>query len=154
MPIQLGEKNKLYYDSGLLNGGSSDYSELEDVSNVTVAESKETGEVRSRATSYVGHLPSLRTVSFSFEMIRDTGDTDYQALRGAYDDDEKVVFVVADGAYPPESGDTVARLKMECYITGWERSEPIGEADAVTITCELAADATNDPDYQTETGGA
>ncbi len=152
MPIQLGEKNKLYYDSGVLAGGSTSLSELDDVQNVTINETKETGEVRKRSSKFVGHLPSLRTVGFSFDMIRDTGDTNYQNLRGAYDDDDPGDFVIADGAYPPASGVTVARLKATFYITGWERTEPIGTADAVTVTCSLAADATNDPDYDTETG--
>jgi hypothetical protein len=151
MAKQLGEKNKLYYDSGLLSGGASAYTLLTDVVNVTINETKETGEVRSRATKYVGHLPSLRLVSFSFDMIRDVTDANYQALRDAYDADDPVVFRIASGTVPAGSGVTVAHLTFTVFLTGWERTEPIGTADAVTITGELSANAV-DPVYDTETG--
>lgn len=151
MAQQLGQTNKLYYDSGTLGGGAEAWTEVPCVTELTVNDTKETGTIRCRDTKFEKSLPSIRLTDFNFTMARDIEDVDYQALRGAYDDDSQVIFKIASGEDPPATGVTISRYILNTYLTGWERAEAFGEFDTVTITASLAANAP-DPLYETETG--
>ncbi len=126
MAIKLGMEAKLYYGPA----GSTATTELTNVKDVTL--NLETGEadVTTRGNQgWRATVATLKNGSVEFEMIWDTGDAGFTAIRQAYFNNTAIALAILDG----ESGEG---LDADFSITNFTRNEPLEEAITVSVTAK------------------
>ncbi len=126
MAIKLGMEAKLYYGAA----GSTPTTELTNVKDVTL--NLETGEadVTTRGNQgWRATVATLKNGSVEFEMIWDTGDAGFTAIREAYFNNTAIALAILDG----ESGEG---LDADFSITNFSRNEPLEEAITVSVTAK------------------
>lgn len=135
MPIKLGLEAKIYYKAGGQGGGGA-WTEMTNVRDVTL--SLETGEadVTTRANSgWRATVATLKEASVEFEMVWDTADAGFTAIKNAYLTNAPIGFQVRDGA----GGQG---LQADFMITQFSRSEPLEEAISVSVTAKVTYSTT------------
>lgn len=135
MPIKLGMEAKLYYKPGGQSGGGA-WNELTNVRDVTLT--LETGEadVTTRANSgWRATVATLKEATVEFEMVWDTADAGFSAIKDAYLGNDPIGLQVRDGA----GGQG---LQADFMITSFSRSEPLEEAITVSVTAKVTYSTT------------
>jgi hypothetical protein len=123
MSAHLGLNCKLY--RGTAGGNAT--TEMTNVKDVTL--NMETGEadVTTRAANgWRVYLATLKEATLEFDMNVDSGDSDYGAIRSAFLGGTKLAFKVTDN-----SGQGI---KFDGMVTGFNNSQPLEEADTVSVT--------------------
>jgi predicted secreted protein len=130
MAIKLGMDAKLFYKAGG-QGGAGQWTELTNVRDVTL--SLETGEadVTTRGNSgWRATVGTLKEASVEFEMVWDTADAGFAAIKDAFFDNEMIGLQVLD--------DTGGQgLQADFSITNFSRSEALEEAITVSVTAKV-----------------
>jgi predicted secreted protein len=130
MAIKLGMDAVLNYKAGGVGGGGS-WTELANVKDVTL--SLETGEadITTRANSgWRATVGTLKEASVEFEMVWDTADAGFTAIKDAFFNNTEIGLQVLDGA--AGSG-----LEADFSITNFSRSEQLEEALTVSVTAKV-----------------
>ena len=122
---------KLGLDAKLFHGpvGATASSELVNVKAVTLY--LETGEadITTRAAKgWRATAATLKDASIEFEMLWDTKDEGFKAIKEAYFTGKPIALFVSDGE---GSG-----LDADMVITGFSRNEPLEEALTVSVTAK------------------
>jgi hypothetical protein len=135
----LGMNAKLYRGDDLLESASSsdisgiNWEEITNVRDVTL--NLETGEadVTTRANSgWKQTLATLKDGSVEFEMVWDTNDPDFAAIRDAWLNNTEISLAVMDGDI-----DTLAQgLVSNFVVTNFSRTEPLEDAIKVSVTAK------------------
>jgi hypothetical protein len=135
----LGMNAKLYRGDDLLESASSseisgiNWDEITNVRDVTL--NLETGEadVTTRANSgWKQTLATLKDGSVEFEMVWDTNDPDFAAIRDAWLNNTEISLAVMDGDI-----DTLAQgLVSNFVVTNFSRTEPLEDAIKVSVTAK------------------
>lgn len=135
MPIKLGMEAKIFYKVGGQGGGGA-WTELTNVRDVTL--SLETGEadVTTRANAgWRAVVATLKEASVEFEMVWDTADAGFTAIKNAYLTNAPIGFQVRDGV----GGQG---LQADFMITQFSHSEPLEEAISVSVTAKVTYSTT------------
>jgi len=135
MAIKLGMDAVLNFKSGGV-GGAGSWTELANVKDVTL--SLETGEadITTRANAgWRATVGTLKEASVEFEMVWDTADAGFTAIKDAFFNNAVIGLQVLDG--PVGSG-----LEADFSITNFSRSEQLEEALTVSITAKVTYDGT------------
>lgn len=130
MAIKLGMEAKLFYKVGGQGGGGG-WTELANVRDVTLT--LETGEadVTTRANlGWRATVATLREASVEFEMVWDTADAGFTAIKNAYLNNEMIGLQVLDG----QGGQG---LQADFMITSFSRSEALEEAITVSVAAKV-----------------
>jgi hypothetical protein len=138
MAIRLGMEAKLYYKVGG-QGGAGGWVELTNVRDVTLT--LETGEadVTTRANQgWRATVATLKEASVEFEMVWDTGDAGFTAIKDAYLNNDIIGLQVLDDT-EPNGGQG---LQADFMITTFSRSEALEEAITVSVTAKVTYSAT------------
>lgn len=132
MGVKLGMEAKLYYKSGGV-GGAGSWNELTNVRDVTL--NLETGEADASTRGNNGWRATVSTLkegSIEFEMVWDTADAGFTAIRTAYFNNAAIGFRILDGANPGDG----QGLEADFMITNFSRSEPLEEVITVSVTAK------------------
>ncbi len=135
MAIKLGMDAVLNFKSGGV-GGAGSWTELANVKDVTL--SLETGEadITTRANAgWRATVGTLKEASVEFEMVWDTADAGFTAIKDAFFNNAVIGLQVLDG--PLGEG-----LEADFSITNFSRSEQLEEALTVSITAKVTYDGT------------
>jgi len=135
MAIKLGMDAVLNFKSGGV-GGAGSWTELANVKDVTL--SLETGEadITTRANAgWRATVGTLKEASVEFEMVWDTADTGFTAIKDAFFNNAVIGLQVLDG--PAGEG-----LEADFSITNFSRSEQLEEALTVSVTAKVTYDGT------------
>ena len=132
MGKKIGLDCKLYYNAAgnenpIVPGN---WTELTNCRDVTL--NLETGEadVTTRGNQgWRATVATLKNGSVEFEMIWDTGDAGFTAIRQAYFNNTAIALAILDG----ESGEG---LDADFSITNFTRNEPLEEAITVSVTAK------------------
>ena len=130
MAIKLGMDAVLNYKTGGVGGGGS-WTELANVKDVTL--SLETGEadITTRANAgWRATVGTLKEASVEFEMVWDTADTGFTAIKDAFFNNTEIGLQVLDDA-------TGSGLEADFSITNFSRSEQLEEALTVSVTAKV-----------------
>jgi predicted secreted protein len=135
MAIKLGMDAKLLFKAGG-QGGAGQWTVLNNVRDVTL--SLETGEadVTTRGNSgWRATVGTLKEASVEFEMVWDTADSGFGAVKDAFFDNEMIGLQVLD--------DTAGQgLQADFSIITFSRSEALEEAITVSVTAKVTYSAT------------
>lgn len=135
MAIRLGMEAVLNYKTGG-QGGAGAWTALANVRDVTLT--LETGEadVTTRANEgWRATVATLKEGSVEFEMVWDTADAGFTAIKDAYLTNAPIGLQVLDE-------DAGQGLQADFMITNFSRSEALEEAITVSVTAKVTYSAT------------
>ncbi len=133
MAIKLGMDAKLYFKAGGI-GGAGAWTEMGNVKDVTL--NLETGEadVTTRANGgWKATVGTLKEGSVEFEMVWDTADPGFAAIKDAYFSNGKIGLAVMDGLIEQAGSQG---LQADFSITNFSRKEALEEAITVSVTAK------------------
>jgi hypothetical protein len=126
MSIKLGMEAKLYYGAA----GATATSELTNVKDVTLNLESGEADVTTRANAgWRATIGTLKTGSVEFEMIWDSDDAGFTAIKDAYFNNEPIALAILDEA----GGEG---LDADFSITSFSRKEALEEAITVSVTAK------------------
>ena len=126
MSIKLGMEAKLYYGAA----GATATSELTNVKDVTLNLESGEADVTTRGNAgWRATVGTLKTGSVEFEMIWDSDDAGFAAIKDAYFNNEPIALAILDEA----GGEG---LDADFSITSFSRKEALEEAITVSVTAK------------------
>jgi len=135
MAIRLGMEATLNYKTGGQGGGGS-WNELSNTKDVTLSLEAGEADVTTRANNgWRAIVATLKEASVEFEMVWDTGDAGFGAIKDAYLGNSVIGLQILDG-------DTGEGLQADFMITSFSRSEALEEAITVSVTAKVTYSAT------------
>ena len=117
-------------------GAGGAWTELTNVQDVTLNLEKGETDLTTRANNgWEAIGATLKSASVEFDMIWDTADAGFTAIKDAYFDNTVIGFQVLDGS----SGQG---LQADFEIMNFSRSEPLKEGLKVSVTAKIARSTT------------
>jgi len=144
MGVKLGMDAKLYRNTG--SYGSPVWNEVKNVKDVTLNLEAGEADVTTRGNGgWRANIATLKDASLEFEMVWDTADDDFTAIRTAFLANAAIEFAVLDG---PVATSGSQGLRASMAITNFSRAEPLEEAIKVSVTAKPTY-AANPPEWMT-----
>jgi len=126
-----GMYGKLYYCVAGI-GGTPTWVELKNVKDVTTTLQKAEADVTTRANKgWRATIGTLKEGSIEFEMIWDTDDTGFVAVRKAWFEDKLIGIAAMTGDIKTNGSEG---LWADCSVIDFTRGEPLEEAMTVSVT--------------------
>jgi len=133
MAIRLGMEAVLNYKAGGQDGAGS-WVELANVRDVTLSLEAGEADVTTRANSgWRAVVATLKEASVEFEMVWDTADAGFGAVKDAYLNNAPIGMQILDGS----SSGAGEGLQADFMITSFSRSESLEEAITVSVTAKV-----------------
>ena len=144
MGVKLGMDAKLYRNTG--SYGTPVWNVVKNVKDVTLNLEAGEADVTTRGNAgWRANIATLKDASLEFEMVWDTADDDFTAIRTAFLTNAAIEFAVLDG---PVATASSQGLRASMAITNFSRAEPLEEAIKVSVTAKPTY-ATNPPEWMT-----
>ncbi len=141
--IKLGMEAKLYRNDGTY--ASPTWVELLNVKDLTLNLEAGEADVTTRGNAgWRATIASLKDGSIEFDMVWDTTDANFTAIRTAFFAGTNVEFAVMDGDIETTGSQG---LRAEMAITGFSRSEALEEAMMVNVNAKPTYSA-NPPEWK------
>lgn len=132
MAIRLGQNARLYRATSL--SGQPNWLLVENVRDLTLTLEAGEADVTTRGNNgWRATVATLKDAAIEFEMVWDTADDDFIALRNAFMTGTSLAFAVADG---PIGDEETQGLVATFMITGFTRNEPLEEAITVSVSAK------------------
>ena len=141
MAVKLGLDAKLFRNTGTYS--TPVWNEIANVRDVTLNIEAGEADVTTRNNNgWRATVATLMDASLEFEMVWDSTDDDFAAIRDAFLNRTPIELAVMDG--PMASGAQGLRASMA--ITKFNRNEPLEEAMTVSVTAKPTY-AANAPEW-------
>ena len=135
MAIKLGMEATLNYKVDGQDGAGS-WLELTNTKDVTLSLEAGEADVTTRGNDgWRAIVATLKEASVEFEMVWDTGDAGFGAIKDAYLGNDIIGLQILDG----DSGEG---LQADFMITSFSRSEALEEAIMVSVTAKVTYSTT------------
>ena len=132
MSVKLGLDARLYRNTGTYSAVT--WNEVKNVKDLTLSLEAGEADVTTRGNGgWRATIATLKDGSLEFEMVWDTADDDFTAIRSAFLTNGSVEFAVLDG---PVTTAGSQGLRAAMAITNFSRSEPLEEAIKVSVTAK------------------
>jgi hypothetical protein len=130
MAVKLGLDAKLYRNTGTFPAPVWD--EIKNVKDVTLNLEAGEADVTTRGNAgWKATVATLKDGSVEFEMVWDTADTDFAAIRDAFLNKTPIDLAVLDGDVTITG---TQGLRADFMVTKFTRSEPLEEAITASVT--------------------
>ena len=134
MSVKLGLDAKLFRNTG--SYGTPGWNEITNVKDLTLTLEAGEADVTTRGNNgWKATVATLKDASIEFEMVWDTADAGFTAIKNAYLTNAPIGFQVRDGV----GGQG---LQADFMITQFSRSEPLEEAISVSVTSKVTYSTT------------
>ena len=147
MSAKAGMQAKLYRNTATYE--TPTWALVPNVKDLTLNLEKGQADVTTRANSgWKASIGTLKDGGIEFEMVWDTEDEGFSAIRDAYLNDTALELAVMDGDI------TVAGsqgLRAAFVVTNFSRKEPLEEGISVSVTLKVAY-SENAPEWMTVAG--
>ncbi len=141
----IGIDAKLYYDPAGVGVGT--WTELTNVRDVTLNLEKSEADVTTRANNgWRAMAALLKDGSVEFEMVWDTADAGFTAIKDAYFNNSLIGLAIMDGGITT-SGSQGLQANFE--VMNFSRSEPLEEALKVNVTVKPGYSPSTPPEWVT-----
>ena len=128
MTVRLGLDARLYY--GIEGSGAT--TEVTNVKDLTLNLEKAEADVTTRANQgWRANVGTLKDASIEFQMVWDTADAAFAAIRDAFLNDTPLDFKILSG---PDSDPDAQGLLATCEVFSFNRNEALEEAITVDVT--------------------
>ncbi|HMN97425.1 MAG TPA: phage tail tube protein [Phycisphaerales bacterium] len=132
MSLVLGLNAKLYRNTGTY--ASPTWALIGNVKNVTLNLEKGEADVTTRSNNgWRANVGTLKDASIEFQMVWDTDDTHFSAIKDAFLANTPIEFLVLDG---PVATAGSQGLRATCDIMSFSRDEQLEEALMVNVTAK------------------
>jgi hypothetical protein len=132
MGLKIGANNTLNYNTA--SYGSPSWSPIPTARDVTLNLDAEEADASTRGGGgYKASEPTLKGVSFEWDMLEDHTDTAYLAIRAAYFAGT-TVDLRASTAAATAAGELW--LRAVCKIFGFKKGEPLNGVNTFTVTAK------------------
>ena len=130
MPIQLGMNAKLSRNTGTF--AVPTWSEIKNVRDLTLNLESGEADVTTRGNNgWRATVATLRDASVEFEMVWDTGDAEFEAIKDAYFNNSSVTL----GVFDQDNTVTGAQgLHAVMTVSSFSRNEALEEAITVSVS--------------------
>ena len=135
----LGMNAVLYYDTniGTAAVGVSAMTTLTNIRDNSLTLDAGEADVTTRGNSgWRATAATLREATADFEMLWLTGDAGFEAFRDAYLANGEIHLAILDQVYTTTGAQG---LKGDFTVTSFTRSEPLEEAETVSVTVKLSS---------------
>jgi hypothetical protein len=130
MSVKLGLDAKLYRNTG--TQPAPVWNEIKNVRDVTLNLEAGEADVTTRGNNgWRATVATLKDGSVEFEMVWDTADDDFGAIRDAFLNHTALEFAVMDGDIATAGSQG---LRASCMVTNFSRNEALEEAITVSVT--------------------
>jgi hypothetical protein len=130
MAVKLGLDAKLYRNTGTF--ASPAWNEITNVKDVTLNLEAGEADVTTRGNAgWRATVATLKDGSIEFEMVWDTADDDFAAIRDTFPNRAGVEFAVMDGDITLTGSQG---LQATCIVTNFSRNESLEEAFPLSVT--------------------
>lgn len=130
MSLVLGMDAKLYYDESGVDVGT--WVLIDNVKDVTLNLEDGEADVTTRGNDgWKATVGTLKDASVDFEMVWDTSDAAFTAIKDAFINKTTIGIAVMDGLIDTNGSQG---LTANCRVTSFSRSEPLEEAITVNVT--------------------
>ena len=144
MSVKLGLDAKLFRNSGLY--ATPTWNEITNVRDLTLNLEAGEADVTTRGNNgWRATVATLKDGSIEFEMVWDSDDTDFTAIRDAFLNKTAVELAVLDGDVVTTGSQG---LRASFMVTSFSRNEPLEEAITVSVTMKPTYSA-NPPEWMT-----
>jgi hypothetical protein len=144
MAVKLGLDARLYRNTGTY--AAPVWNEIKNVKDVTLNLEAGEADVTTRANAgWRATVATLKDGSIEFEMVWDTADDDFAAIRDAFLNRTSIEFAVMDGDIASSGSQG---LRATCMVTSFSRNEALEEAITVSVTVKPTF-AINPPSWMT-----
>jgi TP901-1 family phage major tail protein len=144
MAVKLGLDAKLYRNTGTY--ATPVWDEITNVRDVTLNLEAGEADVTTRGNNgWRATVATLKDGSIEFEMVWDSADTDFTAIRDAFLNKTAVEMAVLDGDVLITGSQG---LRASFMVTSFSRNEPLEEAITVSVTMKPTYSA-NPPEWMT-----
>ncbi len=148
MAVKLGIDAKLYYCAAGI-GGTPTWSELTNVKNVTLSLQKGEADVTTRANNgWKATAATLKEGTIEFEMVWDTADAGFTAIKTAFFNNTLIGIAAMDG---PIATNGSQGLWADCHVIDFSREKTLEDAISVKVTVKPTYSA-NPPQWKTISG--
>ena len=145
MAFKLGQNAKLYRNTGTF--ASPTWTEISNVKDLDLSLEKDKSEVTTRGGGgWKLTVATLKDAKIEFEMIWDTADAAFTAIRNSFLNDTVVEFLVLDG---PVGTSGNQGLRAECMVASFTRSEKLTEALMVKVSTQPTYSTNGPPTWYT-----
>ena len=146
MSIKLGLDAKLFRNTSTY--ASPTWNEITNVRDVTLNLEAGEADVTTRGNNgWRATIATLKDASIEFEMVWDSADDDFTAVRDAFLNKAALELAVMDGAMATAGSQG---LRASFMITSFSRNEPLEEAITVSVAAKPTYSA-NPPSWLTTT---
>jgi predicted secreted protein len=147
--VVLGLDAKLYRNTG--TPSSPTWTLISNVKDLTLTLEKGEADATTRAAGgWEQMVATVKRASVEFDMVWDTEDTGFAAIRDAFFNNGTIELAVMDGVLPPPSGKTSSGLRAVFNVTKFTRNEPLQEVLTVSVTLKPTYGTA--PTWYTQTG--
>lgn len=144
MSVKLGLDAKLFRNTGTY--GTPAWNEIKNVRDVTLSLEAGEADVTTRGNNgWRATVATLKDGSIEFEMVWDSEDDDFTAIRDAFLNKAAVELAVMDGDILTTGSQG---LRASFMVTSFSRNEPLEEAITVSVTMKPTYSA-NPPSWMT-----
>jgi len=145
MTMKLGMEARLYYDAAGMSADPT-WTELTNVRDLTLNLEKGEADLTTRANNgWRATEGTLKDASVEFEMVWDTEDAGFTAIKDAYFNGTPIALAIMDGAV---DADGSQGLWADFSIISFSRSEPLEEGISVSVTAKPAYNPTYPPEWK------
>ena len=144
MAVKLGLDAKLFRNTGTY--AAPVWNEIKNVKDVTLNLEAGEADVTTRGNNgWRATVATLKDGSIEFEMVWDSTDDDFTAIRDAFLNKTSLEMAVMDGDVLTAGSQG---LRASFMVTGFSRNEPLEEAISVSVTAKPTYSA-NPPSWMT-----
>jgi hypothetical protein len=144
MAVKLGLDAKLYRNTGTY--AAPVWNEVKNVKDVTLNLEAGEADVTTRGNAgWRATVATLKDASIEFEMVWDSADDDFAAIRDAFLNRTPIELAVMDGDITTTGSQG---LRASCIVTNFSRNEALEEAITVSVTVKPTY-ADNAPSWMT-----
>ncbi len=130
MAIKLGLDARIYRNTGTF--AVPIWNEIKNVKDVTLNLEAGEADVTTRGNAgWRATVATLKDASIEFEMVWDTADDDFAAIRDTFLNRGAMEFAVMDGDFTVTGSQG---LRATCMVTNFSRNEALEEAITVSVT--------------------
>ena len=140
MAHKVGIDCKAYRNSANTNTWNSPtWSELTNISDVTINQERGEAEIRKRGSDDVLYFSTLMSRGVEFQLIYNTGDADFEAIKDAFDDKSLIDMAFLDGNVNTNG---TQGFRAEFDVISFNIAQPLEEGSTVDVMVRPSARST------------
>lgn len=142
MGYKIGVDCKAYRNSG--TWANATWSELTDVSEATINQERGEAELVARGFSEALFFSAIMRRGVDFQLVYNSGDTDYEAIKDAFHNNTLIDLAFLDGNVNTNG---TQGFRAEFNIFQFNVPQPLEEGSVVDVTVRPSARSTQTPTW-------